>query len=166
MTSPAVAPTRPVAAELSPSDGLAQLAFLVHGTLERLVAEHDLSITQARLLGVLRDRTPTMNQLADLLSLDKSSITGLIDRAERRGLVARTPSTHDRRVIQVSLTNTGRTLVTQTANRFDKEIATILDSLPPGARRTLSTLITRVLAAQAATRGLDLFPNAETDPNQ
>ena len=44
-------------------DGLAQLSFLVHGTLERLAAEHGVSIIQARLLGVLRDRTPTMKEL-------------------------------------------------------------------------------------------------------
>ena len=45
-------------------DGLAQLSFLIQGTLERRAAEHDLSLAQVRLLGVLRDRTPTMNELA------------------------------------------------------------------------------------------------------
>ena len=42
-----------------PADGLAQLSFLIHGILERRAREHDLSIVQIRLLGVLRDRTPT-----------------------------------------------------------------------------------------------------------
>src|ERR1700727_71995 len=83
--------------QLSPADGLAQLSFVVQGMLEHRAAEHGLSIIQARLLGVLRDRTPTMNDLARLLGLDKSSVTGLVDRAERRGLVMRVPSTTDRR---------------------------------------------------------------------
>ena len=74
--------------QLSPVDGLAQLSFLIQGMLERRAAEHDLSIIQTRLLGVLRDRTPTMHELARFLGLDKSSATGLVDRAERRGLVA------------------------------------------------------------------------------
>jgi MarR family transcriptional regulator, lower aerobic nicotinate degradation pathway regulator len=60
-------------------DGLSQLAFLVHGTLERRDPEHDLSIAQTCLLGILRDRTPTMNEL------DRSSVSGLFNRAERRG---------------------------------------------------------------------------------
>ena len=105
-------PAAPPAAdpELSPADGLAQLSFLIQGILERRAREHDLSVTQIRLLGVLRDRQPTMNELARLLGLDKSSVTGLVDRAERRGLVARVPSTADRRVLLVGLTDNGRSL--------------------------------------------------------
>ena len=93
--------------QLSPVDGLAQLSFLIQGLLERRAAEHDLSIIQTRLLGVLRDRTPTMNELARFLGLDKSSVTGLVARAERRGLVARVPSPTDRRAVLVSLTEDG-----------------------------------------------------------
>ena len=80
-------PTEP-AEQLSTVDGLAQLSFLTLGLLERRAGEHAISIIQTRLLGVLRDRTPTMNELATLLGLDKSSATGLVDRAERRGLVS------------------------------------------------------------------------------
>src|SRR6516162_3299625 len=96
---------------LSPVDGMAQLSFVIQGMLERRAAEHDLSVIQTRLLGILRDRTPTMNELARFLRLDKSSVTGLVDRAERRGLVTRLPSATDRRAVQVSLTADGRTLV-------------------------------------------------------
>jgi DNA-binding MarR family transcriptional regulator len=78
--------------ELSTVDGLVQLSFLVHGLLERRAAEHELSMIQVRLLGVLRDRKPTINEVAALLRLDKSSVSGLVDRAERRGLVARAPA--------------------------------------------------------------------------
>ena len=89
-------------------DALAQLSFLIQGTLAKHAAAHDLSMVQTRLLGLLRDREPTMQQLARLLELDKSSVTGLVDRAERRGLVRRTPSTDDRRAIRVKLDGVGR----------------------------------------------------------
>ena len=55
-----------------------------------------------------RDREPTMQELARLLDSDKSSVTGLVDRAEKRALVQRMPSTDDHRVIRVSLTSSGR----------------------------------------------------------
>src|ERR1700691_3430438 len=86
-------PAGPPAARqaLSPADGLAQLSFLIQGILERRAREQDLSIIQIRLLGVLRDRRPTMNELARLLGLDKSSVTGLVDRAEGGDLVVRAP---------------------------------------------------------------------------
>src|SRR3984957_5119406 len=97
--------------QLGPVDGLAQLSFAIMGALERRAAEHDLSLPATRLLGVLRDREPTMNELARLLQLDKSSVTGLVDRAERRGLVTRVPSAADRRAVLVTLTDEGRSLV-------------------------------------------------------
>ena len=132
-------PPAPAAArgQLSLVDGLAQLSFVVHGMLELRAAEHDLSITQTRLLGVLRDRTPTMNELARLLGLDKSSITGLVDRAERRGLVVRIPSAEDRRAVLVGLTDQGRSLVTEAATRFGADLTAMLDPLPPSDRDAL-----------------------------
>ena len=142
---------------LSPADGLAQLSFLIHAILERRAREQDLSIIQLRLLGVLRDRKPTMNELARLLGLDKSSVTGLIDRAERRGLVMRVPSATDRRAVLVSLTDHGRSLAAAGAARFEADITLLLEHLPPADRDALSRLISRLLVAHATGQGIDLF---------
>jgi DNA-binding MarR family transcriptional regulator len=135
-----------------------QLSFLIHGTLERLAAEHDLSITQVRLLGLLRDRRPSMNELATLLSIDKSSVTGLVDRAERRGLVTRTTSSADRRSTLVSLTKKGRTLVSKATGRFEADVSTVLDCLPASERDVFSSLVSRVLVAHATKEEVDPFP--------
>jgi DNA-binding MarR family transcriptional regulator len=130
---------------------------VIQGALERQASAHDLSIIQTRLLGVLRDRTPTMNQLAKLLELDKSSVTGLVDRAERRGLVERTPSATDGRVVLVSLTDEGRAKVSEVATRFETDVATILATLPISDRTALGALVSRVLVAHATGHGVDLF---------
>jgi DNA-binding MarR family transcriptional regulator len=151
---------------LSPADGLAQLSFLVYGILEHRAREHDLSIIQIRLLGVLRDRRPTMNELARLLDLDKSSVTGLVDRAERRGLVARVPSTADRRSVLVTLTDHGRSLVSDRAARFEADMSLLLGRLEPADREALSGLISRLLVAHAADHGIDLFATYFRDPDQ
>ena len=149
--------------QLSPVDGLAQLSFLIQGLLERRAAEHDLSIIQTRLLGVLRDRTPTMNELARFLGLDKSSVTGLVDRAERRGLVARVPSATDRRAVLVSLTEEGRSFVSQAAAAFEADVSALLSRLPPRERETLSRIVSRLLVAHASDRGIDLFAVAAAE---
>ncbi len=157
-------PARPAApGTLSPADGLAQLSFLIHGLLERRAREHDLSITQTRLLGVLRDRRPTMNELARLLDLDKSSVTGLIDRAERRGLVERVPSAADRRAVLVRLTDQGRLFAAEAATRFEADVSVLLELLPPADRDALAGLISRLLVAHAADHGVDLFATAAED---
>jgi|SRR5690349_20295479 len=155
------APRAPRAREqLSAVDGLAQLSFVIQGLLERRAAEHDLSIIQTRLLGVLRDRKPTMNELARFLGVDKSSVTGLVDRAERRGLVTRVPSATDRRAVLVCLTDDGRFLVSQAAARFEADVSALLSRLPPRERETLSRIVSRLLVAHAADQGTDLFATA------
>ena len=149
--------------QLSPVDGLAQLSFLIQGLLERRAAEHDLSIVQTRLLGVLRDRTPTMNELARFLGLDKSSVTGLVDRAERRGLVARVPSATDRRAVLVSLTDEGQSFVSQAAAAFEADVTALLSRLPPRESATLSRIVSRLLVTHASDQGIDLFATAAAE---
>src|ERR1700722_6288391 len=144
-------------------DSMAQLSFVVHGLLERRAAQQDLSIVQMRLLGVLRDRTPTMNELTRLLELDKSSITGLVDRAERRGLVTRVPSKTGGRSVQVQVTREGRSIGNRVAAGFEEDISRFLGPLSDAERAQLSGLATRVLVAHASGRGLDLFSNHGTE---
>jgi DNA-binding MarR family transcriptional regulator len=150
---------------LSPADGLAQLSFAVLGMLERRAAEHDLSMAQVRLLGVLRDRTPTMNELARILELDKSSVTGLVERAERRDLVVRVPSVTDRRSVLVRLTARGREVVTQAARHFEADVTGLLGLLSARDSGALARLVSRLLVTHAAEHGVDLFATTtEADP--
>ena len=145
---------------------LAPKTFVIMGLLERRAAEHDLSIAATRLLGVLRDREPTMNELARLLDLDKSSVTGLVDRAERRGLVERAPSAADRRAVRVRLTGDGRSLVSSAATLFAADVTAMLGRLAPRDRAALSRLVSRLLVAHAAGHGIDLFATATPGPSQ
>jgi MarR family transcriptional regulator, lower aerobic nicotinate degradation pathway regulator len=151
---------------LSTVDGLVQLSFLIYGTLERRASEHDSSMIQTRLLGILRDRQPTMNELAKSLDLDKSSVTGLVDRAQRRGLVKRTPSVVDRRAVTVSLTRAGRGLVSNVAASLEADIAEIVHRLPVTARGALTRIVSRLLVAHAAEHGVDLFAPSRVASDQ
>jgi DNA-binding MarR family transcriptional regulator len=131
-------------------DSLAQLSFLVMGELSQLASENGLSLIQLRLLGVLRDRTPGMRELAKLLGLDKSSMTGLVDRAERRGLLGRSPSPHDGRAVQVSLTEAGHELARALTADADRRIKALTGHLTDTQRSQLSLLASTVLAGAAA----------------
>jgi DNA-binding MarR family transcriptional regulator len=103
-----------------------------------------------------------MNELARLLGLDKSSISGLVDRAERRGLVARIPSAEDKRAVLVGLTDEGRSLMSRAAASFGADLTAMLDLLPPSDRDALSAIVSRLLVAHATRRGVDLFAGLET----
>ena len=136
-------------------DALAQLTFAVQGALGRIAAGHDLSVIQIRLLGILRDRRPTIKELALLLQLDKSSVTGLVDRAEERGLVRRVASTLDRRSVHVTITADGRALIDWGAAAFAAEIGALAADLSPAQQGRLSALASLVVATDARRRGID-----------
>jgi DNA-binding MarR family transcriptional regulator len=133
--------------ELGIVDALAQLSFLVQAALAEIAARHELTVVQVRLLGVLRDREPTMNELGRVLGLDKSSISGLVDRAERRGLAARSVSPTDRRVFRVSITDRGRRLAQAGAEQFAAQVERLVAGLPAPDRELLRTLAARVVLA-------------------
>jgi MarR family transcriptional regulator, lower aerobic nicotinate degradation pathway regulator len=127
--------------------------------LERCAA----TLIQTRLLGVLHDRRPTINELGKLLALDKSSVSGLVERAERRGLVTRARSPADGRAVLVSLTDDGRALVSEASSRFGVDVFALLDRVSPSDCRAPSRLVSRLLVAHAADQGVSVFPSIGID---
>jgi DNA-binding MarR family transcriptional regulator len=142
--------------DLGTVDGLVQLSMLVQSVLARVAATSDVTVLQARLLGVLRDREPGMAQLARLLELDKSSATGLIDRVEHRGLVRRVAVPEDGRAQRVVLTDEGRRLTEVLGEEVGRQIAALTDGLSDTNRRRLTLLASQVVVTHAAVRGVDL----------
>jgi DNA-binding MarR family transcriptional regulator len=92
-------------------DALVELSAVVRDVLTRTAGVRDLSLTQVRLLRELRHQQPGMQEVARFLGVDKSSATGLVDRAERRGLVRRETDPHDGRGVRVVITALGEELV-------------------------------------------------------
>jgi DNA-binding MarR family transcriptional regulator len=122
-------------------DALAQVSFATTAALTRLAAEHDLSLTQLRVLGILRDRSLRMSDLAAHLGLERSSLSGLIDRAELRGLVARTRSGQDGRAFDLSLTEEGGRLAESATARSRELLAPLVRRLDRAQRRELRLLL-------------------------
>ena len=82
-------------------------AFLVNAVYAQSGREHGLTPQQGQLLCVLMLRPYGMSDLGATLGLAKSSLTGLVDRTERNGLVRREPDPRDTRAVQVALTRRG-----------------------------------------------------------
>lgn len=126
---------------------LAQVSFEVIGRLSRLSAEEDMSLTQLRMLAILRDRHLRMAQLASALGTDRSSVSGLIDRAEQRGLVAREPAADDKRGLTVSLSPDGHAFATRVQARTEAALEPLLAQLQPREREILAGILIRSINA-------------------
>jgi DNA-binding MarR family transcriptional regulator len=134
--------------ELNSVDALVQLSFLVQSVLTRVGAAHDLSISQLRLLGIVRDRDAGMMELAEHLGLDKSSVTGLIDRAEKRSLVQRSRIPGDGRALRVSMTAHGLALAETVTAAVQTAIAALTGVLTTDQQAQLSALAGAIVGAQ------------------
>ena len=147
------------------TDALVELSFLVQATLARLASERELSLIQVRLLGILRDREPGIVELADALNLDKSSVSGLVDRAQRRGLVERASSkSSDGRAIRVVLTKLGRTMASEFAARVSEELARLVEDLTPAERQRLAAQAASIVASTGIARRLQAPRTAKDTP--
>jgi DNA-binding MarR family transcriptional regulator len=126
-------------------DSLVQVAFAVIAALSRVAAEHDLSLTQLRVLGILRDREPAMAELATYLGLERSTVSGLIDRAVQRGLVRKTTDAADGRSVRVSLTPEARRLEAGVTAEIGALMVPLTDRLSPTEQKRLTGLLLKAL---------------------
>ncbi len=89
------------------------------------------------------------------LNLDKSSVSGLVDRAQRRGLVRRASSkSADGRAIRVVLTARGRRMADEFAERVTAELDELVRDLPAAQRRRLAAQAARIVASSGIAAGL------------
>jgi DNA-binding MarR family transcriptional regulator len=131
---------------------LAQTTFLVMALLNRLCAEHDLSLTQLRVLAILRDRDRVrVSTLADHLGLERSTVTGQVDRGVRLGLLARTASPGDGRAVDVSLTAAGLDLADRLYAAVTASLEGLTGSLGAADQRRLAALLDRLIVASTAS---------------
>ena len=126
-------------------DALVQISFALMAVLTEVAAEHDLSLTQLRVLGILRDREPTMADLATFTGLERSTVSGLIDRAAQRGLVTKTADLHDGRSVRVTLTESARGLVPEVTAAIGDGIKPLIGELSTSEQKRLTALLTKAL---------------------
>lgn len=130
---------------MSMGTALVRTAFLVDAVYSDSVREFDLTAQQAQLLCVLIARPYGMFELAKTLGLAKSSISGLVDRSEKRGLVRRESDPGDGRAFRVALTDRGAQLAEQFHDETTKRVAELPLGLSAADQQVLVGLLTRVV---------------------
>jgi len=90
---------------------LARTARSMKRALEAHLSTYNITASQYIVLALLAERDGiSLSRLGERLYFDSPTITGIVDRMERDGLVQRKRTSDDRRVINIVLTPKGKDL--------------------------------------------------------
>jgi DNA-binding MarR family transcriptional regulator len=118
--------------------------YLMHG-LDQGPPVAGLQVHQFWVLGAL-DRGPrTMGDLSRVTSTTQANTTGMIGRLEKRGLVVRSHSEADRRLVEVSLTDEGRAAISEHRHAVAARLDDITRGMTDDERAQLEALLREVV---------------------
>jgi DNA-binding MarR family transcriptional regulator len=120
---------------------------------------HGLTITQCYVLEILvRRGALTLNQLAEEMYLDKSTLSRVVGGLENKGAVQRAANPADGRSVLLEVTATGRRRYQRIESALIAENAGVLAGFKPAMRRQMVELIA---ALTRAVRERQLAPAKE-----
>lgn len=125
---------------------LARTEAALHDGLDRVLGPRGLSLTQYNVLRILRGAGPNglcRNEIGQRLITRMPDVTRLVDRMVAAGLVSSVRSTEDRRLVNTTLTEQGRTLVGELDAEVDELHRQQLGHLKDAELRTLLDLLDR-----------------------
>jgi DNA-binding MarR family transcriptional regulator len=102
----------------------------------RAATDAQVSITELRALGRISFAgSLSPKELARALDLTTGTVTALLDRLERAELVARRAHPHDRRMLNIELTEAGATKIADIIEDFATQVGRTAAALPPETLR-------------------------------
>ena len=121
----------------------------------RLLESHNLMLSEVRrrlaeectlprfdlLANLEREDGQTLAALSRRMLVTAGNLTGLVDRAERDGVVERRADPRDRRLSRAYLTPKGRALITELLPRHADHVGELLGDLDADDRRELRRLL-------------------------
>jgi DNA-binding MarR family transcriptional regulator len=119
---------------------------------QELFRPHGLTAAQFNVLNLVARSESGMSQreLSDRLVVDRSNVTGLLDRMERANWVRRDDDPEDRRIYRVSLTANGRRLWEKVNPRYHAAVAEVTQGFSENHIRDCIELLVRLTHASAA----------------
>lgn len=115
------------------------------------------------LLAVVNGGPMTATALAKEVHLSPSTVVGILDRLEEKGLVTRSRGVEDRRVVRVSATERGAALAAQAPSPLQERLAQGLNRLPELEQAAIALALERIVQLMEAQH-IDSAPILETGP--
>jgi len=115
--------------------------------LSALMAPFDVTPTQYNVLRILRGSHPgklTCTEIGRRMLDRTPDVTRLLNRLERAGLITRSRARHDKRVVEVGITEKGLELLARMQPVVDAAQERLMSRLSPEELRLLSELLDRL----------------------
>ncbi|MCW5773301.1 MAG: winged helix DNA-binding protein [Rhodospirillaceae bacterium] len=126
---------------------LARASMQASAQFHAIVKARGLSVLEWRVLGPLSSWPKTVSTLAEMALSQQPTLTKVLDRMAKQGLVVRLEDAADRRRVRVRLTAKGRALAAELVPLARDHEAKVLAGYAPreaaALKRTLKTLIAR-----------------------
>jgi len=100
----------------------------------------------------------TLSELASDVNLSISTVNGIVDRLENKGLISRTRSTQDRRKVVLKLTEQGSEILKRAPSLLQERFSQSLKGISALEQATLSIALERIVEMMGA-ENIDASPN-------
>lgn len=118
-----------------------------------LAGRYDLTGPQLMVLRALALEAPrTVSALADAVQLSQATVTGILDRLERKSLVTRTRSSEDKRRVMVAPTDRAEQIMASPPPLLQEHFITAFDRLAEGERSEILRSLARIADLMEADR--------------
>lgn len=125
------------------------LSNLVHHSFAARLLKHDISVEQWVVLRTVHQMpNSALNQVALTLGVDKSSLSRMVERLVRKGLLSRTEGVN-RRSVELALTKEGEKLLPKLASLADENDEAFFSSLKSPDKEVFLNTIKQLLMANA-----------------
>jgi MarR family transcriptional regulator, transcriptional regulator for hemolysin len=138
--------------------GCTDLMMLLHRTghaleteLTARLAEIGLTPRARCVLSSALDADLTQTEIADRVSIDKTTMVVTMDALEAAGYAERKPSPTDRRARVVVVTEQGREIVAKADDVYEDVVGSVLGSLPDDERKGMVNGLTRLVEGRLGT---------------
>lgn len=128
----------------------------------KLSQQHSITGPQLGCLLLLQECGPlTTTGLAKKVYLSPSTVVGIVDRLEEKGLVTRSRSSSDRRLVQIGVTEAGARLAEQAPSPLQDTLAEAFKTLPELEQVSITLALEKVVDLMEAGK-IDASPVLET----
>ena len=126
---------------------LGHAAHLARERMDARMSRYDMTPAQTHTLLYLCDQGDSVPQreVVEHLRVTPSTVNGILDRMEEKGLIRRTTDENDQRQKRVSATEKGREMKELVQNAFQDAEAAMARGLRPDEAETLRSLLGRVI---------------------